>query len=191
MKQNNQHLRLQLNHYRSYISISYEDIEVGFCTPEFAAKIVETFNEYERLQEENETLNKALQMACFDLTKQAGESANQVNKRIKKYLDNAKKPEHGTRAIAYMLRERQRALDISTREFVRFCYSYKLTPKELKDIFDGKDISDRQLRPLSRILGKSVEELVEIRDGFTDNELNRLARILGTSNEELAKLFQS
>jgi hypothetical protein len=58
MKPTNQPIRLQLNHYRSYIAISYDDIEVGFCTPEFADRIVETFNEYERLHEDNETLNK-------------------------------------------------------------------------------------------------------------------------------------
>jgi DNA repair ATPase RecN len=191
MTRNNQSFRLQINPYRSYIPISYEEMEVGFCTPEFADRIVETFNEYERLHEENETLNKALQMACLDLIKQMGGNAIHLNRRMKQYLENAKRPEHGTRAIAYLLRERQQQLDISTREFVRFCSSYKLSPQELKDIFNGKDISDRQLKPLSRILGKSVEELMEIRDGFTDNELSRLARILGTSNEELAKLFKS
>jgi hypothetical protein len=52
MKPTNQPIRLQLNHYRSYIAISYDDIEVGFCTPEFADRIVETFNEYERLHED-------------------------------------------------------------------------------------------------------------------------------------------
>lgn len=190
MKQTNQPLRLQLNHYRSYIAISYDDMEVGFCTPEFADRVVETFNEYERLHEENETLNKALQLACRDLLKQTGGNAYHVTNRMKQYIEKAKRPEHGTRAIAYLLRERQRELDLSNREFVRFCYSYKLNPQELKNIFSGKDISDNQLKVLSRILGKSPEELAEIRDGFSDNELNRLARILGTSNEELTKLFK-
>lgn len=191
MTQTNQPLRLQVNYYRSYIAISSDDMEVGFCTPEFADRIVETFNEYERLHEENETLNKALQMACLDLIRRTGGNGQQVTKLIRQYLDKAKRPEHGTRAIAYLLRERQQALDLSTKEFVRFCYSYKLTPTELKDIYTGKDISDRQLKTLSRILGKSFEELTEMRDGFSDNELNRLARILGTSNKELAELFEN
>jgi hypothetical protein len=191
MKATHQPLRLQLNHYRSYIAISYDDTEVGFCTPEFADRIVETFNEYERLHEDNETLNKALQMACRDLIKQAGGNVHQVHRRMKQYIESAKRPEHGTRAIAYLLRERQRELDLSNREFVHFCYSYKLSPKELKEIFSGKDISDSQIKVLSRILGKSVEDLTEVRDGFTNSELNRLARILGTSNEELSKLFKS
>ncbi|HBE19743.1 MAG TPA: hypothetical protein DEG17_08210 [Cyanobacteria bacterium UBA11149] len=190
MRRTNQPLRLELNHYRSYISISYEDMEVGFCTPEFAAKIVETFNEYEKLHEENEAVYKAFKMACLDLIRQSGGNANQLNKRMKHYMESAKRPEHGTRAIAFLLRERQEELDVSNREFVRFCYSYKLSPQELKDIFDGKDISDNQLKSLSRILGKSVEELTEIRDGFTDSEMSSLARILGTSNEELAQLFK-
>jgi hypothetical protein len=189
MTQTNQPLRLQVNHYRSYIPISSEEMEVGYCTPEFAARIVETFNEYERLNEENETLIKALQMACLDLIRRTGGNGAQVNKLIKKYMEKAKRPEHGTRAIAFLLRERQKELDLSTREFVRFCYSYKLSPQELKDIYDGKDISDRQLKVLTRILGKSFEELLEVRDGFSNNEMNMLARILGTSNEELSKLF--
>jgi hypothetical protein len=187
----NQPLRLQINQYRSYISISDHDTEVGFCTPEFAAKIIETFNEYEKLNEENETINKAFQMACLDLIKQAGGNTSQLNHRMKQYLERAKRPEHGTRAIAFLLRERQQELDIDNKNFVRFCYSYKLSPKELKDIFSGKDISDDQLRVLSRILGKTVEELAEIRDGFSQSELNMLARILGTSNEELANLFEN
>lgn len=191
MTQTNQALRLQVNHYRSYISVSSEEMEVGFCTPEFAARIVETFNEYERLHEENETLNKALQMVCLDLIKRTGGNRNQVSKLVKQYLEKAKRPEHGTRAIAYLLRERQISLDLNTKDFVRFCYSYKLSPKELKDIYTGKDVADNQLRPLSRILNKSVEDLMEVRDGFTDNELKRLARILGTSNEELSELFES
>lgn len=191
MKPTKQSLRVQLNHYRSYIAISYEDMEVGFCTPEFADRIVETFNEYERLHEENETLNKALQMACRDLMKQTGGNAYQLQKRMKHYIETAKRPEHGTRAIAYLLRERQRELDLGNKEFVHFCNSYKLSPRELKEIFSGKDISDNQLKVLSRILGKSVEELTEVRDGFSDNELRRLARILGTSNEELNTLFKS
>jgi hypothetical protein len=191
MTQTNQALRLQVNHYRSYIAISSDEMEVGFCTPEFAARIVETFNECERLHDENETLTKALQMVCLDLIRRSGGNSAHVNKLIKQYLEKAKRPEHGTRAIAFMLRERQIALDLNTRDFVRFCYSYKLSPKELKDIYSGKDIGDHQLRSLSRILGKSVEELTEVRDGFSDSELNRLARILGTSNEELAQLFES
>jgi len=120
-----------------------------------------------------------------------GGNGTQVSRLIRKYIEKAKRPEHGPRAIAFLLRERQKELDLNTRDFVRFCSSYKLSPQELKDIYGGKDVSDRQLRVLTRIIGKSFEELTEVRDGFTTVELNQLARILGTSNEELAQLFEN
>jgi hypothetical protein len=41
-----------------------------------------------------------------------------------------------------------------------------LSAEELQDIYEGKEVIDSQLIVLSRILGKSVEELTEIRDGL-------------------------
>lgn len=189
MALNNQPLRLQFHPDSSYIAISSDEVDVGFCTPEFAAKIVETLNEDEKLHEDNETLNKALKMACLDLIKKSGGNPAQVDRLIRKYMENAKRPQHGPRAIAYLLRDRQEQLDISVQEFIKFCDSYKLSPKELKAILNGKDVADEQLRPISRILGTSVQELMEVRDGFSNTEINKLARILGTSSEELAELF--
>lgn len=189
MKQNNRSSRLQFDSYRSYIAISYEEMEVGFCTQEFAAKIVEALNEAESLREQTETLNKALQMVCSDLVKRSGGNSGQVSKLMRKYLENAKRPEHGSRAVAFLLRDRQRELDISNQEFARFCNSYRLSPKELIGIFNGKDVTDAQIQSIARILGKTAKELTEVRDGFSDNEMNSLARILGTSTEELAEMF--
>lgn len=189
MALNNQPLRLQFHPDLSYIAISSDEEDVGFCTPEFAAKIVETLNEDEKLHEDNETLNKALQLACLDLIKKSGGNPANVNRLMRKYMESAKRPQHGTRAIAFLLRDRQEQLDISPQEFVKFCDSYKLSPKELKDIFKGLDVDDEQLKPLSRILGMSIKELMDVRDGFSNNEINKLARILGTSSEELAELF--
>ncbi len=194
MNKNNQPLRLQLDLYRSYIPISYEEMEVGFCTPEFSSKIVEIFNEHEQLVEDNEALNKAFKLACLDLIKKSGgdpRDANKLQYLMKQYMEKSKRPENGSRAIVYLLRERKEQLGISNREFVRFCYSYKLPPKELKEIFSGKEVTDKHLKCISRILGKPVEDLIEIRDGFSHSEINMLARILGTSNEELSQLFQN
>jgi len=198
MTPTNQPLRWQLNPDQSYIPISYQGRQVGFCAPKFAAKIVEVFNEDEKLQEENELLKKALQIACLDLLKQSNSQPNQLNEiqlnelqkqylksAKKQYLKSAKRPEHGTAAIAFLLRSRQGELDISDQEFAGFCNSYKLSLQELKDIYNGKEISDSQLKVLARILGKSVEELTEMRDGLTSSELKVLARILGTSPEQL------
>ncbi len=190
MAQNNQSLRLEFNPDRSYIAITYDDLDVGYCTPEFASRIVETLNETEQLREDNEVLTKALQLACLDLLKRMGSNPNRVNKLMQRYLEQSKRPEHGTRAVAFLLRDRQRELGVNDREFVFFCNSYRLSPQELRDIYRGKDISDDQLKVLSRILGKSYQELMEVRDGFSNNEIGMLARILGTSTNELATLLQ-
>jgi len=198
MEENNQSLRLQFNPNRSYIPISYEDADVGLCTPEFAASIVDTINKSEKLQQENEkltqynkTLNKALKMACTDLVKQLGGTPQQINELFKQYVDRFKRPDHGSRAIMFLLRDRQEQLDISDKEFVRFCDSYKLSPQDLRDIYGGKEISDEQIGAIARIVGRAPKELIQIRDGFTDNEISKLARILGTSTEELSELFES
>lgn len=185
----NQPWHLQLKSDRSYIAIYDRETEVGFCTPEFASSIIETFNEEEKLREQNETLYKALYMACTDIIRRSGGNVSQVKQVMRKYLEQVKRPEHGSRAIAFLLRDRQRELDVSNQEFARFCDSYRLSPPELLDIYRGKDIGDQQLPAISRIVGKSVKELMEIRDGFTEGDMNRLARILGTSAEELAELF--
>lgn len=181
--------RLQLQTHRSYMAIAYDGVEVGFCTPEFSSQIVEVFNREERLYEENDILRKALQRACLDLINKAGGDPKQVSVLIRQYMDSVKRPEHGTRAIAYLLRDRQTQLDMGDREFVRFCDSYRLSPEELRDIFNGKDISDTQIKNISRILGRTIQELTEIRDGFSDTEISRLARILGVSAQELDELF--
>ncbi len=186
----NQSIRLQFKLDRSYIAIYHEDREVGFCTPEFADLIVEALNENEQLDEENETINKALQMACRELLKRSGGKPNQVKQLMRKYLQKAKPFKYGSRAIAYLLWDRQKQLDVSNHEFIRFCDSYKLSPQELLDIYKGKEVTDSQLRAVSRIVGKSFNELVYTRDGFSNNQMNKLAGILGTSSQELAELFE-
>lgn len=190
MTQDNRSVRLEFDPDRAYIAITYDEMEVGFCTPEFASRIVETLNESEQLREDHETLTKALQIACIDILKRSGGDPSQANRLMQRYLEKAKRPEHGTRAIAYMLRDRQRELNVSDKQFARFCDSYRLSPQELRDIYRGKEISDEQLKLLSRILGRTVQELMEVRDGFSNNEIGMLARILGTSTDELATLLK-
>ncbi len=189
MTDSNQPLRLHFNSNNAYIEILYGDIQVGFCKPEFAAKLMESLNKDRELQEENQKLNKALQIACWDLMMMYGGKPTQVNQLIMRYLDKAKRPEHGTRAIAMLLLDRQKGMKMSNREFAIFCNSHKLPPKELMDIFMEKDVSDRQLGPISRIVGKTIQELMEIRDGFTNTEIHLLAQVLGTSSQELSEMF--
>src|SRR5919202_4125529 len=141
-----------------YVPITYEDSVVGFGKPEFAVRIVEVLNEEDKLR-------KALHMACLDMIKRSGGDPSAVEQLMEKYIQKAQRPKYGTPAIAALLRERQQELDVSTQEFVKFCDSYKLSRKELKNIFAGEEIYDSMLGPLSRILAISVEELMAERDG--------------------------
>lgn len=158
MPLNNKSLTWQFDPYDPYFPILYEGVEVGFCTLEFSARIVEVLNEEGKLR-------KALELACLDLIRQSGADPNQVEELMKKYLVRTERPKYGTGAIAFLLRDRQEELDISDKEFARFCDSYKLSHEELKGIYEGKQITNSQLVVLSRILGKSIEELAKVRDG--------------------------
>jgi hypothetical protein len=155
----NKPLPWQLNRNEPYWPIYYEDqVVVGFCRPEYAPRLVELLNDEEKLR-------KALHLACLDLIKQSDGDPTQVQALIKKYIKKTERPKYGTAAIAFLLRDRQEELDVSDKEFARFCDSYKLSPEALKNIYTGKKIEDSLLIVLSRILGKSVEELAEVRDG--------------------------
>jgi hypothetical protein len=159
MPLDNQPLPWQFDPYDPYFPITYEGAAVGLCTLEFATRIVEVLNEEGKLR-------KALELACFDLLRQSGGDPKRVAQLMQKYIERTERPKYGTRAIAFLLRDRQEELDISDKAFVRFCDSYKLSAEELQDIYEGKEVIDSQLIVLSRILGKSVEELTEVRDGL-------------------------
>jgi hypothetical protein len=165
MLSKNQPLPWEFDPYDPYFPITYEGVGIGFCKPSFATQIVRALNKDGKLRQ-------ALELACFDLIKQSGGDPNQVNELVEKYLEKTERPKHGTGAIAYLLSDRQEELDMSDKDFTRFCDSYKLSPKELKDIYGGKEVSDRQLGVLARILRKPVEELAAVRDGSPEPELD-------------------
>ena len=161
MPLDDQPLPWQFDPYDPYFPITYEGVAVGLCTMEFATRIVEVLNEEGKLR-------KALELACFDLLRQSGGDPERVAQLVQKYIERTERPKYGTRAIAFLLRDRQEELDISDKAFVRFCDSYKLSAEELQNIYEGKDISNSQLVVLSRILGKTVEELAVVRDGIKE-----------------------
>jgi hypothetical protein len=158
MPQSNQSVNWKFDANDTYSPIYYKETVVGFVKPDYASKIIEFLND-------NEKLRKAFKMACFDLILESGGDTNKVNELMKKYIESTERPQNGTGAIAYLLRDRQEALDISDKEFVRFCDSYRLSWRELKEIYAGKEVSDSQLGAIARIVGKSIEELIEVRDG--------------------------
>ena len=158
MSLRNESLPWQFDSKDLYVPITYEGTVVGYGKPKFAARVVEALNEEDRF-------SKALQIACLDLLRQSGGDPNRLPEMMRRYLARAERPKSGTAAIAALLRDRQEEIDIGDDEFCRFCDSYRLSREELREIHAGKEIGDHQLLPLSRILGRSVEELADIRDG--------------------------
>jgi hypothetical protein len=138
----------------TYVPISHEGSVVGLCKPNYAKHMVNQLNELERLQ-------KALHHACYDLVARTGSSAESVGDVVQRYLDRANRPVKGTAIVALMLKERQQNLDLNDEEFAKFCDSYRLSIPELRAIYLGEEIESYQLAPLARILGTSIDELIE------------------------------
>ncbi|MFN6530889.1 hypothetical protein [Nostoc sp. ChiSLP03a] len=80
-------------------------------------------------------------------------------------MKTSERPKYGTRAIAVLLQDRQKELDLSNQEFAKFCDTFKLSPTELNNIYAGEAFDDNLLAPLSRILGITKEQLLKVRDG--------------------------
>lgn len=138
----------------SYVSLSHDGEVVGFCRSDCAAQIVKSLNDVEKLQ-------KALQLACYDLVARSGGSSASVTELVDRYLEKVERPLQGSELIAVLLRERQIDLDLTDEEFAKFCDSYRLSPAQLRAIYQGQEIEGHQLTPLARILGKTVDEVIE------------------------------
>lgn len=138
----------------AYVPLLCEGTIVGFCQPDYAQEVVRSLNDTEKLQ-------KALQLACYDLVARSGGSSEGVAELMKTYLAKVSRPPQGTALVALLLRERQTDLDLTDEEFAKFCDSYRLSRAELRGIYSGEEVESHQLIPLSRILGKTVDELIE------------------------------
>lgn len=145
-----------------YIPVYHKGDLVGFFKPEYASEIIKFLNE-------EEVLKKALKMACTDLIKKMGGDTRKVYYLMEKYVKTNERPKYGTRAIAILLQDRQKELDLSTQEFTKFCDTFKLSPTELNNIYAGEAFADSLLAPLSRILGMAKERLLEVRDGSEES----------------------
>jgi hypothetical protein len=137
-----------------YVPVRHEGAIVGFCKPRYAKHMVGQLNEAERLKQ-------ALMLACYDLAARSGSATEEVNQLAQRYLDKASRPLHGTALIALWLKQRQQELDLTDEEFAKFCDSYRLSRVEVQGIHLGEEIESHQLSPLSRILGKTVDEIIE------------------------------
>ncbi|MBD2776632.1 hypothetical protein [Iningainema tapete] len=151
-------LNWQLESSVPYLPIYYQGEIVGFFKKEFAKDVIKFLNE-------DEVLKKALKTACTDLIKQTTVEPTQVKDLMNKYIKMSERPKYGTRAIAALLRDRQLELDLSQQDFTKFCDTFKVSPIELHNIYAGGPVEDQLLAPLSRIIGISTKDLLEIRDG--------------------------
>ncbi|TAD74165.1 MAG: hypothetical protein EA001_15770 [Oscillatoriales cyanobacterium] len=179
--------KVKLGPQRSYSTLIIDGQEVGWCTVEFADRLSESFGRDAQSDATNTILRRAFKRVCTDLLAKMGGNPHQLGQLMQRYLEAVMRPDTGPRAIAYLLRDRQTSLGMSNQEFVQFCDSYRLSPPELKEIYDGRPISDAQLKNISRIVGRTAQELADIRDGGGDSETDRLAQSLGMSVAELTE----
>lgn len=145
----------QFSSAECYVPITYEDEVIGLCKPDFAIRIVKALNEDEKLY-------KALWLACDDLIRRSGGKCGPVDELMNEYLTKTERPQTGIVAIAALLKQRQEELDVGDKEFFKFCDSYRLPKEKLQAIYDGDEIDSNMLNPLARILGCSVDDLLEV-----------------------------
>ncbi|KAM3113526.1 hypothetical protein [Phormidesmis sp. 146-33] len=134
---------------------------MGFCHLKAAKETITTLNHAERLQ-------KALMLACYDLIAREGGSTDSVDDLMQHYLNKASRSPRGTALIALLLRERQSELDLTAEEFAKFCDSYRLSREELRNLYNGVEVESSQLSPLARILGKTIDEVIDLLKGDDD-----------------------
>lgn len=158
-----QPLPWELYPQNTYVPISFEQRVIGLCKPNFAARIVEALNDDEKVR-------KALYMACNELSAQLDGTIT-ADELMQQYLLKAQRPTHGAAFIALLLQERQESLDLTDEEFAKFCDTFRLSREELRNIFAGEEIESTQLGPLCRILGLTMDELIEAWKG--SNPVNR------------------
>lgn len=141
-----------------YVAIAENGNIVGFVKPTQAPQILAVLNDAQLFR-------KALQLACADLASRAGTGSTQVSALMEQYLAKVQRPTKGVAAIALYLQERQRELDLTNEEFVKFCDTFRLSAADLDRIQKHQEIEYKQLNPLARILGMSVDELLHVWQG--------------------------
>jgi hypothetical protein len=121
MSLRNEPLNWQVNSNEACVPVYHKGNLVGFFKEEYVNEIINYLNEYD-------VLKKALKIACLDLLQKTGGDTSKVNSLIKKYIKLSERPKYGSRAIALLLKERQKELDLSDAEFTKFCDTFKTLP---------------------------------------------------------------
>jgi hypothetical protein len=144
----------QVDAQAPFVPISLEGQVVAYCHPGQAQSVAAILNEHNKMK-------KALKLACYDLVARTGGSSDSVNELMQQYLNRVSRPTQGTALIALLLKQRQQDLDLTAEEFAKFCDSYRLSREELQAIYHGVDLDNSQLSPLARILGLTVDEVID------------------------------
>lgn len=142
----------EFNPDRPHLPFYREGELVGYCHPDYVQEIVEAMNEQDKWR-------KALRIACLDILRAKGSDPRKVEELMEKYLAKTERPKSGPRAIALMLLDRQKELQLSTQEFLKFCDTYKVSAQDIKDLAMGKDLEPNLINPIARILGVSAAEV--------------------------------
>jgi hypothetical protein len=154
-------LSWELQPEQPHIPIYREGELVGYCHPDYAQEIVEAMNEQDKLR-------KALRIACLDILRAKGGNPAKAEELMEKYLVKTERPKFGPRAIAVMLVDRQKELQLSPQEFLKFCDTYKLSTQHIKDLAAAKAVDPSLINPLARILGVSAMEIKKVLNGSGD-----------------------
>jgi hypothetical protein len=142
----------RVNAKASYVPLEYEGETVGYCDPDYADELAITMNE-------QITFKKALRMACRDLLKRMNKDTKRAPELADRYIQQAKRPTSGPRALAFLLAERQRELGLSPQEFLKFCDTFKISERDITELAEGKTIAPRNIAPISRVLGITPMEV--------------------------------
>ncbi len=155
----NEPLPWQVDSQNSFVPVNLNGQVVGFLKPEYASHAIDLLNDEQKLR-------KALNLACADIFRRSKGKLGTVEMLEEEYLSQASVPRKGTRAIALLLQNRQAELGVTEKEFVQFCDSYRLSPNKLQNIYDNNlEIDSTLYAPLSRILGQSIEDVIQIVQG--------------------------
>lgn len=145
----------RVNAKASYVPLEFEGETVGYCDPEYADELAMTMNE-------QITLQKALRMACRDLLKRMNKDTKRAQDLADRYIQQAKRPTSGPRALAFLLVDRQRELGLSQQEFFKFCDTFKISERDIAELAEGRAIAPRNIAPISRVLGITPTEVEAI-----------------------------
>jgi hypothetical protein len=154
----------QIDRETSYVPLYYKGEIVGVVDAQYVDQLGTALND-------DENVRKALRKACYDLISLQGGTESEIEPLMDRYLSKTKIPKQGVAALAFMLKDRQKALDLNNQQFLKFCDSYKLSRQDIQNILKGKNIDDELLTPITRILGISYDEVLSVRYGVQPSEL--------------------